>query len=467
MINFQAITWETHTATKIAITTEELISVVTTFTKAVNTMTATIMVETTITEDAMSIAGIQPRSARAIRRSTTPLIMAVAVAIKAAADLPEIIQPLQFFDPMNMSSSPLFQPYQLKSLKLKNRIVMAPMTRSFSPDGVPPSSVADYYVQRAEGEVGLILSEGTVVNRPASSNDPNVPRFYGEKPLLGWKGVIDKVHAAGGAMAPQLWHMGVVAPHASGWLPAAPFEGPSGLVSTGKVGGVAMSESDIADTIRAFAEAAAEAKAQGFNAVELHGAHGYLIDQYFWHVTNQRTDGYGGNRLIERSRFARELIIAVREAVGPDFVISLRISQWKLQDYTARLVANSQEMEAWLLPLVDAGVDIFHCSQRRFWEPEFPGSDLNFAGWVKKMTGKPTITVGSVGLSGDFLAAFAGESSSPRSLDELIRRFDRGDFDLVAVGRPLLADAQWTRKIREGRSSELRGFTKEVLTTLS
>jgi 2,4-dienoyl-CoA reductase-like NADH-dependent reductase (Old Yellow Enzyme family) len=268
-------------------------------------------------------------------------------------------------------------------------------------------------------------------------------------------------------MAPQLWHMGVVSPHASGWMPPAPFEGPSGFVSPGKVGGVSMSESDIIATIMAFARAAAEAKALGFNAVELHAAHGYLIDQYFWYPTNRRMDGYGGECLIQRSRFARDLIIAVREAVGPDFVISLRISQWKLQDYKARLVTTPQEMEAWLLPLADAGVDIFHCSQRRFWEPEFPGSDLNFAGWVKKMSGKPTITVGSVGLSGDFLTAFAGEVSMPSSLDELIRRFDRGDFDLVAVGRPLLADAQWTRKIREGRSSELGGFSKDVLATLS
>jgi 2,4-dienoyl-CoA reductase-like NADH-dependent reductase (Old Yellow Enzyme family) len=140
-----------------------------------------------------------------------------------------------------MSPHPLFQPFRLKSLELKNRIVVASMTRSFSPNGVPTSSVADYYVRRAKSGVGLILSEGTVVNRPASSNDPSVPCFYGEKPLLGLKGVIDKVNAAGSAMAPQLWHMGVVAPHASGWLPPAPFERPSGFVSPGKVGGVAMS----------------------------------------------------------------------------------------------------------------------------------------------------------------------------------------------------------------------------------
>jgi 2,4-dienoyl-CoA reductase-like NADH-dependent reductase (Old Yellow Enzyme family) len=341
------------------------------------------------------------------------------------------------------------------------------MTRSFSPDGVPGPNVAGYYARRVEGEVGLIVTEGTVVNRPAASNDPDVPRFFGEKSLQGWKAVVDQVHAKGGVIAPQLWHMGVVAPKESGWKPTAPFEGPSGLVAPGKSGGVAMTVHDIAETILAFASAAAEAKALGFDAVELHGAHGYLIDQFFWHPTNQRTDIYGGATLAERTRFAADLIRAVRAAVGPDFPICLRISQWKLQDYTAKLATTPGEMESWLIPLVQAGVDIFHCSQRRFWEPEFPGSDLNFAGWAKKLTGKPTITVGSVGLSGDFLAAFKGESSTPSTLEELLRRLDRGDFDLVAVGRALLVDPNWARKIHEGRSTELIGFRQAALATLS
>jgi len=343
---------------------------------------------------------------------------------------------------------------------------MAPMTRSFSPGGVPTSEVADYYARRAEAEVGLIISEGTVVNRPAASSDPNIPCFYGAKPLGGWNTVVDRVHGAGGVMAPQLWHMGVVKPLASGWLPAAPFEGPSGLVAPGKSGGVEMTTRAIQETIQAFAQAAADAQSLGFNAIELHGAHGYLIDQFFWHPTNQRTDAYGGKSLPERCRFATELVRAVRKAVGPDFVICLRVSQWKLQDYDARLAASPQELEAWLLPLAEAGVDIFHCSQRRFWDSEFPDSDLNLAGWAKKLTGKTTITVGSVGLSGDFLGAFKGESSAPSNLDELLRRFDRGDFDLVAVGRPLLADAAWARKIHEGRSTELIGFSKAALATL-
>jgi len=362
-----------------------------------------------------------------------------------------------------MGTEQFFQPFQLKSLNIPNRFVMAPMTRSFSPDGVPTSDVAAYYARRASASVGLILSEGTVIDRVASSNDPDIPHFYGKDALAGWQEVINRVHAAGGHMGPQIWHMGVMPKHHSGWLPDAPFEGPSGLKSASSILGVAMSESDIQDTILAFGRAAADAKRLGFDCVEIHGAHTYLIDQFFWGDTNIRTDGYGGKTLTERSRFAVEVIKEVRKQVGKDFAIIMRLSQWKSSDYIYKLAKTPQEMESWLGVLADAGVDIFHCSQRRFWEAEFEGSDLNFAGWAKKLSGKSTITVGSVGLSGEFLAAFKGESSVPASLDELLRRYDRGDFDLVAVGRALLADSEWMLKIRDHRNQELKGFSKEAL----
>jgi 2,4-dienoyl-CoA reductase-like NADH-dependent reductase (Old Yellow Enzyme family) len=366
-----------------------------------------------------------------------------------------------------MHNDSLFKPFKLKSLQLRNRVVMAPMTRSFSPDGIPTDDVATYYSKRAAGQVGLILSEGTVINRPASSNDPNVPHFYGEGALAGWQKVINKVHQAGGKMGPQIWHMGIMADHHSGWLPPGPFEGPSGLLSPGLAKGNTMREADIAATITAFGKAAADAKALGFDCVEIHGAHSYLIDQFFWESTNHRVDVYGGTTLTQRSRFAIEVVKEVRRQVGEDFAILLRLSQWKTQDYTYKLAKTPQEMEAWLQPLAEAGVDIFHCSQRRFWEPEFAGSDLNFAGWAKKLTGKATITVGSIGLSGEFMAAFQGESAQPSSLDELLRRLDRGDFDLAAVGRSLLADPHWVEKIRDDRRSELKGFTKEALSVLA
>lgn len=343
---------------------------------------------------------------------------------------------------------------------------MAPMTRSFSTDGVPGDDVTAYYQRRAAAGVGLILSEGTVIDRPSSSNGKDIPHFYGDKSLQGWKQVIDEVHQTGGQMGPQIWHMGIVHNHASGWLPPAPFEGPSSLQSPGVENGRAMTEKDIADTILAYGNAAAEAKRLGFDCVELHGAHGYLIDQFFWAGTNTRTDQYGGKTIRERTRFATEVIREVRRQVGNDFAVLIRLSQWKIKAYDARIAASPGEMAEWLEPLADAGIDLFHCSQRRFWEPEFEGSDLNFAGWAKKITGKPTITVGSVGLTGEFMAAFKGETSQPSSLDELVRRFDRGDFDLVAVGRALLADPQWVSKIREGRTDELQGFTKTAMDTL-
>lgn len=360
----------------------------------------------------------------------------------------------------------LFQPFTYKNLQLKNRIVMAPMTRSFSPEGIPGQNVAEYYAKRAANEVGLIITEGTVIDRPSSSNDPNVPHFYGEAALAGWAEVVKAVHANGGKIAPQLWHMGII-PQQPNWQPAVPFEGPSGLIQPNQQSGKAMTEEDIQDTIDAFAKAALAAKEIGFDLIELHGAHGYLLDQFFWDQLNTRTDKWGGNTIAERSLFTKEIVKAVRKAVGPDFQIDLRLSQWKQQDYTARLANTPEELEAWLAPLAEAGVDIFHCSQRRFWEPEFENSDLNFAGWVKKVTGQPTITVGSIGSSVDVVAGFSGETSTSTSIDDLVKMLDRGDFDLVAIGRPLIANPDWVSKIRKEESSEILGFSRELLGALA
>ncbi|MVT50121.1 12-oxophytodienoate reductase [Bradyrhizobium yuanmingense] len=366
-----------------------------------------------------------------------------------------------------MAIDVLFLPFSCKGLNLPNRVVMAPMTRSFSPNGIVTGDVAQYYRRRAEGGVGLIISEGTGVDRPASLNDPKVPRFHGARELAGWRRVVDEVHDAGGLMAPQLWHVGAVRTREKDWQPPGAYDSPSGLSRPDKNLGVPMSDEDIADAIRAFADAALAAKRLNFDAVELHGAHGYLIDQFFWEGTNRREDAYGGRNLPGRARFAADIVRAVRKAVGPEFPILLRISQWKQQDFAVKLASTPSELEAWLMPLRDAGVDILHCSQRRFWEAEFEGSDLNFAGWAKKVTGLPTISVGSVGLTGEFIAAYGGESSRPASLDELVRRLDREEFDLVAVGRALLQDPQWLLKVRDGRADELMAFDRSAFATLS
>jgi 2,4-dienoyl-CoA reductase-like NADH-dependent reductase (Old Yellow Enzyme family) len=336
----------------------------------------------------------------------------------------------------------LFKPFAFGNKTLNNRIVMAPMTRQFSPDGVPGSDVAAYYRRRAENGVGLIVTEGTLINHADSSNLANVPHFYGKAALNGWANVVAAVHEAGGRIIPQLWSMGV----------------------RGHVGD--YTEPDIAAIVQAYAQAAFEAKRLGFDGIELHGAHGYLIDQFFWEKTNPRTDSYGGD-MVARTRFAVEVIEACRRAVGPEFPIVLRFSQWKSTDFTAKLAATPEQLEQFLAPLSDAGVDMFHCSTRRFWDPEFEGSNLNLAGWTKKLTGKPTITVGSVGLDNDLLSLFTeGKGANNTKIDGLIEWLEREEFDLVAVGRSLLVDPAWVNKIRDGRTAELIPFTSEAVKTL-
>ena len=359
---------------------------------------------------------------------------------------------------MTHSPQTLFTPFSFKGLTLPNRIVMAPMTRSFSPGGVPGEDVAAYYRRRAEGGVGLIITEGTYPPHPAAGFDPRVPHLYGDAALNGWRRVVDQVHAAGGHIFSQIWHVGLQA--SSGPPP------PDGQHPVGPSGEFAMTQIEIDAAVEAYGQAAHAAQEVGFDGVELHGAHGYLIDQFFWEKTNRRTDGYGGS-LVARTRFAAEAIREVRRRVGPKYPVALRISQWKIGDFDAKLAKTPVELEQFLKPLVDAGVDLFHCSQRRFWDAEFEGSDLNLAGWTKKLTGKPTITVGSVTLGADFVKSFGSpESTAVTDIDELVDRLERGEFDLVGVGRALIANPEWAAKAKAGALADLRPFDRGLLTSL-
>ncbi|MEL7042544.1 MAG: NADH:flavin oxidoreductase [Pseudomonadota bacterium] len=371
-----------------------------------------------------------------------------------------------------MSTEKLFQPTNIRSLELRNRVVMAPMTRQLSPGNFPNEDVIEYYVRRAEGGTGLIISEGTCVDHPASNGYPDVPYFYGEKALKGWKVITEKIHQHGCAFFPQLWHVGAMRETGSQPDPKIEAVSPSGLIAPGVRHGRTMTLKDIEDVIGAFGRAARSAADIETDGVEIHGAHGYLIDQFFWEGSNHRMDKYGGG-LVERSRFASEIITEVRRNLNVEQVLSFRMSQWKQQEFQARLAQSPKELEALLMPLVSAGVDVFHCSTRRFWEPEFEESDLNLAGWVKKITGKPTITVGSVGLDAAYIESDKKtgvvqiedltEVANFQSLDRLTERLSREEFDLVAVGRAMLANPDWANKVKQKRFNDLRPFQKSEL----
>ena len=178
-----------------------------------------------------------------------------------------------------------------------------------------------------------------------------------------------------------------------------------------------------------------------------------------------------GRRNVASTHAAVPAQLDVQSKKG-DTPLILRISQWNQQDYTRRLAPTPSELEAWTRPLIDAGADMLHCSQRRYWEPEFPEIDgengLNFAGWVKKLTGVPTMSVGSVGLSKDFFGAFKDQTTETSTdLGQLERRMEAGEFDMIAVGRALIANPDWALKVRDGRLGDLEGYRSEMLGELA
>lgn len=372
------------------------------------------------------------------------------------------------------ADSKIFQAATIGGLQMRSRTVMAPMGRNFATNGVLPDTSADYYARRARGNVGLIISEATGVDHPLSTDHGGAPFMHGAASLKAWKRVIDAVHAEGGLMVPQLFHQGMLrgASIADGTVSRL---SPSGIV--GKLGrnsfadgfndtaqqpSAPMTDEDIADAIAAYARSAANAMILGFDGVELHGAHGYLIDSFLWKESNKRNDRFGKNR----SLFAVEVIKAVRAVMPKGRALLFRFSNHKSSNYDAVIADTPQELETLLGPIADAGVDIIDASIRRFWQPAYEGSDLNLAGWAKKLTGKPSIAVGSVGLNNSASDTFMNVSQSQRAdnFADAVKRLEADEFDLLAIGRSLIGDPQYVQKMAKGEQPVQ--FERSALGTL-
>ena len=344
------------------------------------------------------------------------------------------------------------------------------MTREFAPEGIPTPAMAAYYRRRAAGGAGLIITEGTSLT-PEGSFGSRVPRMYGADALGAWKLVVQGVHAEGAAMIAQLWHVGAFDPSLIGMQDSRtdplPRVSPSGLAAPGRSLGRVMTKADIDRTITAYALATNNAKRAGFDGIEIHAAHGYLPDQFLWQGTNLRDDRYGGS-LRNRVRFACEVVAACRCELGPALILSFRLSQWKQLDYAARIASSPGELAQLVEPLCDVGVDVFHGSSRRYWEPAFAGSDLTLAGWLRRVSGKPSMAVGSVTLANDFKSSEGKTLAlpAPQQIADLERRLDAGEFDLIAIGRALLANADWVHLVAGERVEQLKPFSKSQIDVL-
>jgi len=378
----------------------------------------------------------------------------------------------------------LFAPLEIRGLTVANRFVMSPMNRDASPGGVPNDDLAHYYERRAQGEVGLIVTGGIGIDHPAASGihadrPCNIPELHGAA-LPAWKRIVGLVHAAGGKIVPQLWHQGPIRLAGTGYHPEAESARPSGIwgptdrratvdpaaLARFAIPSRELSDAEILEIIEAYARSARDAVTAGFDGIAIHGANGNLPDAFLWAETNRRTDRWGGNQR-ERGRFAAEVVRAIRREIGDERPIFFRFSQWKLQDLDGQLAHSPAELEDVLGPLADAGVDVFDASQFWFDEPAFAGSDLNLAGWAKKLTARLAMTVGGVGLSSGLYDADgrSAKSVADDNLDRVAQRFACGEFDLVGVGRSLAQDPAWTRKARLGQPFE--AYSSTAMRTLT
>lgn len=280
-----------------------------------------------------------------------------------------------------MNASKILTSFDNEALPLRNRLAVAPMTRiSATVNGYATPSMATYYERFAQGGFGLVITEGIYTDQAFSQGYPGQPGIADETQARAWQGVTERIHAHKGLAIAQLMHAGAQSQFNRFTDITA---GPSAVQPKGEKLGFydgqgafpvprAMSEEDIQEAIAGFARAAQLAMdTAGFDGVEIHGANGYLVDQFLTDYTNQRNDRFGGNTR-GRMTLMREVIKAVRQAVG-DRPVGVRISQGKVTDFAHKWAGGEADARNIFGALQEAGVDFIHITEHRAWEPAFPG----------------------------------------------------------------------------------------------
>lgn len=351
---------------------------------------------------------------------------------------------------MTTDNQLLFSSFKINQQGLKNRVGLAPMTRtSAQEDGTPNEEMQAYYTKFAKGGFGLLITEGTYPDEYFSQGYTGQPGITNEKHIAAWKRITDAVHEAGSKIFCQLMHAGALSQgnyyNKNTIAPSAvqpkgeqlSFYGGTGPYPMPKE----MTTEDIAAVKDGFVQAARNAVAAGFDGVEIHGANGYLLDQFLTDYTNQRTDQYGGST-ENRIRLSAEIVKATREALDKSIPVGIRISQSKVNDYTHKWADGEKEAEIIFSTLAAAGADFIHTTEFNALQPAFESSDLTLANFAKKYSKLPIVVNGSL--------------NTP---ELVVRMLQNGGADIVTIGKGALANQDWPNKVAEGK--ELEEFKPE------
>ncbi|MBE1589585.1 tRNA-dihydrouridine synthase [Nonomuraea angiospora] len=344
---------------------------------------------------------------------------------------------------MNDVQHPALRPDRIGDLHLANRLAVSPMTRvSAAVDGTPTAEMADYYAAFARGGFSLVLTEGTYTDMRYSQGYANQPGIVTDGHEAAWRDITGQVRDAGAPMILQLMHAGALS---QGNRYRDDTAAPSAVLPRGQkmpeYGGYgpwptprAMSQDDIAQVVDGFVTSAVRARRAGFDGVEVHGANGYLVDQFLTDYTNRRDDRYGGT-VANRVRLAAEIVSAIRAEVGPRFCVGIRLSQGKVNDFTHRWAGGSREAETIFAALAEAGASYLHiASEGRDWvETATLDGQVTITGLARRVTGLPVLANG--GMHDVARAAMVLQD---------------GHADVLTLGRGALANPDFPRRLAQG-----------------
>lgn len=335
----------------------------------------------------------------------------------------------------------LFENVSLGNTTLDNRVGVAPMTRiSATSEGLVTDQMVSYYTSLAQGGFGLIITEGTYIDDKYSQTYLDQPGIVYDEQAQAWKKIVDSVHQAGAKIFMQLQHSGFLS---QGNRFRQETLGPSAIQPIGEQLTMYLGEGpfstpreatkeEITEVVASFVNAAKRAQLVGFDGIEIHGANGYLLDGFLTDYTNQRTDEYGGTT-ENRVRLSVEVSKAIREEVGKDFTIGIRISQAKVNDNTHKWAEKEQDAKIIFGQLGQAGLDYIHVSEYEAWKPAFDTSGPSLASLAKKYGEIPVIANGHL--------------EDPERARKII---ENGEADVITLGKGALANHDWVHKVKDG-----------------